>query len=110
MKEKRVLPPDYRQRLQVETPEHVMLDLEIAGADESIDLGQQPPGLPTAQRGYQQRLGFRRLALDYMTFEERSAMGIYSAEERQRHLDEFERQAVTLDRGHALGMDARQQR
>src|SRR5688500_4421648 len=30
---------------------------------------------------------FRRLALDYMTFEERSAMGIYSAEERQRHLE-----------------------
>jgi uncharacterized membrane protein SpoIIM required for sporulation/uncharacterized RDD family membrane protein YckC len=24
-------PPDYRQRLQVETPEHVVLDLEIAG-------------------------------------------------------------------------------
>lgn len=30
---------------------------------------------------------FRRLALDYMTFEERSMMGIYSAEERQRHLE-----------------------
>ncbi|MEZ5095618.1 MAG: vitamin B12-dependent ribonucleotide reductase [Nocardioides sp.] len=30
---------------------------------------------------------FRRLALDYMTFEERSMLGIYSAEERQRHLE-----------------------
>jgi ribonucleoside-diphosphate reductase alpha chain len=30
---------------------------------------------------------FRRLALDYMSFEQRSAMGIYSAEERQRHLE-----------------------
>ena len=30
---------------------------------------------------------FRRLALDYMSFEERSAMGIYSADERQRHLE-----------------------
>jgi ribonucleoside-diphosphate reductase alpha chain len=30
---------------------------------------------------------FRRLALDYMSFEQRSALGIYSAEERQRHLE-----------------------
>jgi ribonucleoside-diphosphate reductase alpha chain len=30
---------------------------------------------------------FRRLALDYLTFEERSQLGIYSAEERQRHLE-----------------------
>lgn len=30
---------------------------------------------------------WRRLALDYLTFEERSALGIYSAEERQRHLE-----------------------
>jgi ribonucleoside-diphosphate reductase alpha chain len=30
---------------------------------------------------------WRRLALDYMSFEERSALGIYSAEERQRHLE-----------------------
>lgn len=30
---------------------------------------------------------FRRLALDYLTFEERSMLGIYSAEERQRHLE-----------------------
>ncbi|GAA4089734.1 vitamin B12-dependent ribonucleotide reductase [Nocardioides kongjuensis] len=30
---------------------------------------------------------FRRLALDYLSFEERSALGIYSADERQRHLE-----------------------
>ena len=31
MTKRRTSPPDYRQRLQVETPEHVTLDLEIAG-------------------------------------------------------------------------------
>jgi uncharacterized membrane protein SpoIIM required for sporulation/uncharacterized RDD family membrane protein YckC len=31
MTKRRTDPPDYRQRLQVETPEHVTLDLEIAG-------------------------------------------------------------------------------
>ncbi|WP_242439497.1 hypothetical protein, partial [Pseudomonas nitroreducens] len=30
---------------------------------------------------------FRRLALDYLPFESRQAMGIYSAEERQRYLE-----------------------
>jgi ribonucleoside-diphosphate reductase alpha chain len=30
---------------------------------------------------------FRRLALDYLPFEQREAMGIYSAEERQRYLE-----------------------
>jgi ribonucleoside-diphosphate reductase alpha chain len=30
---------------------------------------------------------FRRLALDYLPFEARSALGIYSADERQRHLE-----------------------
>jgi len=30
---------------------------------------------------------WRRLALDYLPFEKRSALGIYSAEERQRHLE-----------------------
>jgi ribonucleoside-diphosphate reductase alpha chain len=30
---------------------------------------------------------FRRLALDYLSFDDRSAIGIYSAEERQRHLE-----------------------
>ena len=30
---------------------------------------------------------FRRLALDYMPFDQRSALGIYSADERRRHLE-----------------------
>jgi ribonucleoside-diphosphate reductase alpha chain len=30
---------------------------------------------------------FRRLALDYLPFESRAALGIYSASERQRHLE-----------------------
>ena len=30
---------------------------------------------------------FRRLALDYLTFEDRRELGIYSAEERQRYLE-----------------------
>ena len=30
---------------------------------------------------------WRRLALDYLPFEQRAALGIYSAEERQRHLE-----------------------
>jgi ribonucleoside-diphosphate reductase alpha chain len=30
---------------------------------------------------------FRRLALDYLPFESRAALGIYSADERQRHLE-----------------------
>ena len=30
---------------------------------------------------------WRRLALDYLTFEDRAALGIYSADERQRHLE-----------------------
>lgn len=30
---------------------------------------------------------FRRLALDYLPFDDRAALGIYSAEERQRHLE-----------------------
>jgi ribonucleoside-diphosphate reductase alpha chain len=30
---------------------------------------------------------FRRLALDYLPFEKRAALGIYSAEERQRQLE-----------------------
>ncbi len=30
---------------------------------------------------------FRRLALDYMSFEQRSMLGIYSADERRRHLE-----------------------
>ncbi|WP_374999521.1 vitamin B12-dependent ribonucleotide reductase [Aeromicrobium sp. CTD01-1L150] len=38
---------------------------------------------------------FRRLALDYLDFETRSALGIYSAEERQRYLDTGSHQPVS---------------
>jgi ribonucleoside-diphosphate reductase alpha chain len=37
---------------------------------------------------------FRRLALDYMPFEDRSMLGIYSAEERQRQLETGSYEAV----------------
>ncbi len=37
---------------------------------------------------------FRRLALDYLSFEERSMLGIYSAEERQRHLETGSYEAI----------------
>ena len=30
---------------------------------------------------------FRRLALDYLDFESRQALGVYSADERQRYLE-----------------------
>jgi len=38
---------------------------------------------------------FRRLALDYMDFETRSALGIYTAEERQRYLDTGSHQPIS---------------
>ncbi len=40
---------------------------------------------------------FRRLALDYLDFETRSAMGIYSVEERQRYLDTGSYEPVSGD-------------
>ncbi len=40
---------------------------------------------------------FRRLALDYLPFETRSALGIYSAEERQRQLETGSYQAPAED-------------
>lgn len=42
---------------------------------------------------------FRRLALDFLPFETRSALGIHSAEERQRHLDtgSYESSAEDMD-------------
>jgi ribonucleoside-diphosphate reductase alpha chain len=40
---------------------------------------------------------FRRLALDYLTFDDRSALGIYSAEERQRHLDTGSYEPLEVD-------------
>ncbi|EFQ84276.1 ribonucleoside-diphosphate reductase, adenosylcobalamin-dependent [Aeromicrobium marinum DSM 15272] len=40
---------------------------------------------------------FRRLALDYLDFEARSALGIHSAEERQRYLDTGSHQPTISD-------------
>lgn len=44
---------------------------------------------------------WRRLALDYMTFEERSALGIYSAEERQRQLETGSYEPIVEETGSA---------
>ncbi len=46
---------------------------------------------------------FRRLALDYLPFEKRSALGIYSAEERQRQLEtgSYEPASEPADSGEA---------
>jgi ribonucleoside-diphosphate reductase alpha chain len=38
---------------------------------------------------------FRRLALDYLDFDTRSALGIYTAEERQRYLDTGSHQPIS---------------
>ncbi|HWM17773.1 MAG TPA: vitamin B12-dependent ribonucleotide reductase, partial [Microbacterium sp.] len=38
---------------------------------------------------------FRRLALDYLDYETRSALGIYSADERQRYLDTGSHQPIS---------------
>ena len=43
----------------------------------------------------------RRLALDYLSFEDRSALGIYSAEERQRHLETGSYEPPVEDTGSA---------
>jgi ribonucleoside-diphosphate reductase alpha chain len=40
---------------------------------------------------------FRRLALDYMSFEQRSGLGIYTAEERQRQLETGSYEAPVVD-------------
>jgi ribonucleoside-diphosphate reductase alpha chain len=40
---------------------------------------------------------FRRLALDHLSFEERSALGIYSAEERSRQLDTGSYEAAPVE-------------
>jgi ribonucleoside-diphosphate reductase alpha chain len=45
---------------------------------------------------------FRRLALDYMSFEERSMLGIYSAEERQRHLETGSYEPIEISEVEAL--------
>ncbi|MGL5810583.1 MAG: vitamin B12-dependent ribonucleotide reductase [Nocardioides sp.] len=44
---------------------------------------------------------FRRLALDYMSFEERSALGIYSADERRRHLETGSYEPIVEETGSA---------
>lgn len=44
---------------------------------------------------------FRRLALDYLSFEERSMLGIYSAEERQRHLETGSYEPIVEETGSA---------
>src|SRR4051794_22365155 len=48
---------------------------------------------------------FRRLALDYMTFEERSMLGIYSAEERQRHLETGSYEPIEISEVESLKAD-----
>ncbi|MEO9323219.1 vitamin B12-dependent ribonucleotide reductase [Nocardioides sp. C4-1] len=44
---------------------------------------------------------FRRLALDYLDFDSRSMLGIYSAEERQRHLETGSYELPTEETGNA---------
>jgi ribonucleoside-diphosphate reductase alpha chain len=44
---------------------------------------------------------FRRLALDYLPFEKRSALGIYSADERQRYLETGSYELVQEETGSA---------
>ncbi len=44
---------------------------------------------------------WRRLALDYMTFEDRAGLGIFSADERQRHLETGSYEPITEETGAA---------
>ena len=53
---------------------------------------------------------FRRLALDYLSFEDRSMLGIYSAEERQRHLETGSYEPVEISEAESLKADARSTR
>jgi ribonucleoside-diphosphate reductase alpha chain len=48
---------------------------------------------------------FRRLALDYLDFESRSALGIYSADERQRYLETGSYEALALSEAESLKAD-----
>ena len=48
---------------------------------------------------------FRRLALDYLDFESRSALGIYSADERQRYLETGRYEALALSEAESLKAD-----
>jgi ribonucleoside-diphosphate reductase alpha chain len=48
---------------------------------------------------------FRRLALDYLDFESRSALGIYSADERQRYLETGSYEALAISEAESLKAD-----
>ena len=48
---------------------------------------------------------FRRLALDYLDFETRQCLGIYSAEERQRYLETGSYEPLTLSEAESLKAD-----
>ncbi|WP_415103052.1 vitamin B12-dependent ribonucleotide reductase [Nocardioides sp.] len=48
---------------------------------------------------------FRRLALDYMSFEERASLGIHSAEERQRYLETGSYEPLELSEAESLKSD-----
>ncbi|GAA2129961.1 vitamin B12-dependent ribonucleotide reductase [Nocardioides bigeumensis] len=48
---------------------------------------------------------FRRLALDYLSFEDRSMLGIYSAEERQRHLETGSYEPIEIPEAESLKAD-----
>ena len=48
---------------------------------------------------------FRRLALDYMTFDERGMLGIYSAEERQRYLETGSYEPLEVSEAESLKAD-----
>ena len=45
---------------------------------------------------------FRRLALDYLSFDDRSMLGIYSAEERQRHLETGSYEPIEVSEAESL--------
>ncbi len=53
---------------------------------------------------------FRRLALDYLPFEKRSAMGIYTADERQRQLETGSYEAAAEELPEAESLDRHDQR
>ncbi|PVG80989.1 vitamin B12-dependent ribonucleotide reductase [Nocardioides gansuensis] len=49
---------------------------------------------------------FRRLALDYLPFDDRAALGIFSAEERQRHLETGSYEPLVEETGSASELTA----
>ena len=48
---------------------------------------------------------FRRLALDYLSFDDRAMLGIYSADERQRYLETGSYEALALSEAESLKAD-----